>query len=336
MFHRPAVEVLVSTVLFTCTCIAQLQAAPQSTQMSHSSPGLQGTVLNADGKPASGIHVELDQPFSALPISSTYTERDGTFELYNIPDGSYELVAESTDALASAVSVRAGESHLKLRLHPSTPPAEQLPPTISVAQMIVPESARRPYRKALTAFKSQQYEKSLKLVSEALQIDPRFADALTLRGYIELTSANFASAQQDFESAVRIDPNCENAYVGLSAAYNHLGRFDEAMRASERSLSLSPKSWQAYFEMAKASIAKGMYTQGLQLARQAQRLSGNSFAAVHLIKAYALVPMRFYKDAKFELQAFLSREPKGDSAQQAKTLLAEVEAAMPRSAPAHP
>jgi TolA-binding protein len=79
-----------------------------------------------------------------------------------------------------------------------------------------------------------------------------------------------------------------------------------------------------------------MYAQGLQLARQAQRLSGNSFAAVHLIKAYALVPMRLYKDAKYELQAFLSREPKGNSAQQAQTLLAEVEAALPASASAHP
>jgi TolA-binding protein len=79
-----------------------------------------------------------------------------------------------------------------------------------------------------------------------------------------------------------------------------------------------------------------MYAQGLQLARQAQRLSGNSFAAVHLIKAYALVPMRMYKDAKYELQAFLSREPKGNSAQQAQTLLAEVEAALPPSASAHP
>jgi TolA-binding protein len=78
-----------------------------------------------------------------------------------------------------------------------------------------------------------------------------------------------------------------------------------------------------------------MYLQGLQLARQAQRLSGNSFAAVHLIKAYALVPMRLYSDAKYELQAFLSREPKGNSAEQAQTLLAQVEAAVPTAMPEH-
>jgi tetratricopeptide (TPR) repeat protein len=336
MLHRAPIEVVASIVLFAYACIAQIEVSPNSTPTGSVNPGLQGMVLNADGKPASGIHVELDEPFTALPITSTYTERDGTFELYNIPKGNYELVAESTDSLASPVIVTPGESHLKLRLQPDGLPVEQIAPTISVAQMMVPESAQKPYRKAQEAYKKQQYDKSLKLVNEALQIEPRFADALTLRGYIELISGDITAAQQDFENAVHVDPNCEKAYLGLGTAYNHQGRFDDAMRASQRSLSLSPKSWQAYFEMAKASIAKGMYSQGLQLARQAQRLSGNSFAAVHLIKAYALVPMRMYKDAKYELQAFLSREPKGNSAQQAQTLLAEVEAALPPSASAHP
>lgn len=335
MLHRAAIEVLVSIVLFTCAGIAQIEASPNLTQAGTPSPSLQGMVLNADGKPASGIHVEVDEPFTALPITSTYTERDGTFELYNIPDGNYELVAESTDSVANPVIVTAGESHLRLRLQ-RAPAPEQFPPTVSVAQMMVPESAQKPYRKAMAAFRNQHYERSLKLVNEALQIEPHFADALTLRGHLELANGSIASAQQDFEDAVHIDPACGKAYVGLSIAYNHQGRFDDAMRASQRSLSLIPKSWQAYFEMAKASIAKGMYAQGLQLARQAQRLSGNSFAAVHLIKAYALVPMRLYKDAKYELQAFLSREPKGSGAQQAQTLLAQVEAELPAAAPAHP
>lgn len=336
MLHRAPIEVVASIVLFAYACNAQIEAASSSNLTNTVSPVLQGTVLNADGKPASGIHVELDEPFTALPITSTYTERDGTFELYNIPNGNYELVAESTDALVSPVIVQPGESHVKLRLERSAPPPEQLPPTVSVAEMMVPESAQKPYRKAMTAFKHQQYDKSLKLVNEALQIEPLFTDALTLRGYLELTSGNIASAQQDFEDAVHLDPNCGKAYLGLGTAYNHQDRFDDAMRASQRSLSLSPKSWQAYFEMAKASIAKGMYAQGLQLARQAQRLSGNSFAAVHLIKAYALVPMRLYKDATYELQAYLSREPKGNSAEQAQTLLAKVVAALPAASPAHP
>jgi TolA-binding protein len=40
--------------------------------------------------------------------------------------------------------------------------------------------------------------------------------------------------------------------------------------------------------------------------------------------------MRFYKDAKYELQAFLSREPNSSNARQAQMLLAEIDS-MPSS-----
>jgi tetratricopeptide (TPR) repeat protein len=321
--------VLLYVSLITLNSSAQLLS--NSTPQPNSTPGLQGTVLNPDGKPASGIHVELDEASTALPITSTYTQTDGTFELYNIPAGNYEVVAESTDSLTTnPVTVQDGRSSLRLRLS-RNPPAPVSPPTISVTQMMVPTSAQKLFRKAQTAFNDEKYDKSTKLLGEALQIDPQYADALTLRGIIELGTSKLDEAQADLERAIQIDPSCSRAYISLAAIYNHQGRFDDAMRASQRSLALTPKSWQSYFELAKASIAKGMYTQGLQFAREAQRLSGNSFAAVHLIKAYALMPMRLYKAARYELQAFLSHQPSGSNAQQAQMLLAQIDATMPAS-----
>src|SRR5579863_8375480 len=109
MLHRAAFEVFASTVLFAYLCVAQIQADPNSLQTTTPGPGLQGTVLNADGKPASGIHVELEEPFSALPITSTDTGRDGTFELYNIPSGNYELVR--VHRCADRKSTRLNSSH---------------------------------------------------------------------------------------------------------------------------------------------------------------------------------------------------------------------------------
>jgi tetratricopeptide (TPR) repeat protein len=299
-------------------------------------PGLHGKILKPDGKPASGIHVELDEASTALPVTSTYTEQDGTFALYNIPSGSYEVVAESKDALvADYVNLDAGADRVNLRLSRNAPLPEMLEPTVSVARMLVPERAQRLYQKAAADYKKGNLDKAKTHVEGALAIDPEFVDALTLRGIIEMNNFDLDAAQADFERAVRIDPDYSGAYIALGAIYNHQGRFDDAARVSQRSLTLSPKSWQAYFELAKATIAKGMYSKGLLLARQAQKLSGNSFASIHLIKAYALLPMRFYKDAKYELQAYLSHEPKGSSAQQAQTLLAQIEAASPPAPARH-
>lgn len=333
MFVKASLATLFTVSLLTAYGIAQ---APQNSLLDsvNSSPlGLRGKVLSPDGKPASGIHIEVDEVTTAIPVTSTYTERDGSFALYNIPTGSYEVVAESKDSLVSdTVTVQPGAAQLDLRLPRNQSPVSAFAPTVSVAQMMVPEGAQKHYRKANAAFTKGDLDKAREQVDAALMIEPQYPDALTLRAFIAMQKGDLNSAQQYLERAVHIDPNCSEAYIGLGAVYNHQGRFDDAMRASQRSLTLSPKSWQAYFEMAKANIAKGMYARGLQFARQAQRLSGNSFAAIHLVKAYALIPMRFYKDARYEVQAFLSHEPKGTSAEQAQALLAQIDADMPAPA----
>jgi tetratricopeptide (TPR) repeat protein len=164
------------------------------------------------------------------------------------------------------------------------------------------------------------------MLASALAIEPQFADALTLLGLIKMQNQELQAAQGYFERAVHIDPTASRAYVGLGVIYNHQARYDDAMRASERAQALSPRSWQGYFEMARASIGQGMYQKALQFAKQAEKLGGDKFAALHLTKACALVSLKFYKEAKAELQTFLSREPKGAGAEQAQNLLAQIDA----------
>jgi tetratricopeptide (TPR) repeat protein len=168
------------------------------------------------------------------------------------------------------------------------------------------------------------YDDAEKQLNAALQIDPGYADALTLQALIQLNKSNVEQARELLERAIQADPYQTSAYIALAAVYNHDGRFDEAIRASEKGLSLAPHSWQGYLEMAKASIAKSMYQNGLKFIRQAQRLGGNAYAEVHLVKAYALTPLKLYKDAKYELQAALSREHKGNLADQAQRMLAQL------------
>ena len=337
MYLSASLAMLFTLLLLALSASAQLtQAFANSLPATPGFPAIHGTVLGSDGRPASGIHVELDQAGTAVPVTSTSTQPDGTFELYNIPEGSYEVVAESANAHANdPVQVQAGQSQLKLVLQRNAGPEQTFAPTVSVAQMMVPESAAKLYRKAHAAFEHRNYDKAKSLLDNALQLDPQFVQALSLRAQIEMSEKDLPSAQQDLESAVKIDPNYASAYISLGAVYNHQGKFDDAMRAAQRSLVLIPKSWQGYFELAKASVGKGMYEKGLQLAAQAQRLSGNSFATVHLIKAYALVPMRLYKEARYELQTFLARDPNNPSAERAQMLLVEIDSMPGNIATAH-
>jgi hypothetical protein len=46
-----------------------------------------------------------------------------------------------------------------------------------------------------------------------------------------------------------------------------------------------------------------------------------------MLKAYSMIPLMLYEDAKRELQAYLKQEPKGDNAEQAQRLLARLPSA---------
>jgi len=302
------------------------QVSQPTSQLSPDIAALQGKVLNAQGRPAPGIHVEVEDASTAIPLSSTYTRQDGTFELYNIPKGNYEVIADSVDSQVSdEVSVQPGKPEVELRFPASREASMFSDDVISVARMMVPPSAQKMYDKAYRAFEKGKYDDAQKQLDGALEIDPKFPAAINLRATMALNNGDTTTARELFEQTIHIDPSNCAAYIALAAIYNHEGRFDDAMLASQKGLSLAPRTWQAYLEMAKASIARSMYQSGLKFLRQAERLGGSSYAEVHLVKAYALVPMKLYKDAKYELQATLTRQHQGQVAEQAQNMLAQLD-----------
>ncbi len=319
----------VVALLPTVTLLAiltQAQTPQQNSPTATVIAAITGKVLGADGKPVPGIRVELDSAETAMPMTSTYTQPDGTFELYNIPHGEYEVIAESANSeVSNPVSFDSGQPNLQLRLPKSVSAPDPLDATTSVARMMVPSRAQRLYQRAVNDFNHGKYEEAEKHADAALEIDQQFADALTLRGVIEMRKGNLAQGQDYLEQAIKADPSESAAYIALAAVYNHNGRFEDAMHASEKGLSLSPRTWQAYLEMAKASIAKSMYQSGLKFLRQAERLGGSTYAETHLLKAYALVPLKLYRDAKYELQASMARDHHGDVSHQAQALLARLD-----------
>jgi tetratricopeptide (TPR) repeat protein len=316
MVFRGPLATLFLVVTVSVFSFAQTSSVPQIA-------ALQGKVISADGQPLSGIHVEIDDASTAIPVTSTYTQQDGTFELYNIPQGNYEVIAESSDSeVSDPVSFSSPRPSLDLKLRATNSAPNLLDATTSVARMLVPARAQKLYDRALKNFNAGNVDDAEQQLDAALQIDNDYADALTLKGVIEVAKPDVAAGRHYLEHAICVDPSETAAYIALAAVYNHDGRFDDAMRASEKGLSLAPRMWQAYLEMAKASIAKSMYQRGLKFLRQAERLGGSAYGEVHLVKAYALVPLKLYKDAKYELQACVARDHRGQVAEQARQMLA--------------
>lgn len=288
-----------------------------------------GTVRSADGRPLAGVEVSLYTYPAGMPQVTITSQADGSFGIRNIPPGNYDISARSGgEEVRQRVLLTRYETSLDLRFstwHGTDQGSAGN--TVSLAQLKVSAKARSLFEKASVAFSKSRYDEARKQVDKALETYPEFAEALTLRGLLHIQANQNDEGAKDLELAIKCDPNYSTAYLALGALYNNQRQFDDATRELERGVSLQPTAWQGYFEMARAYLGKGMYERALQFANKAEGLAPASFAPVHLLKAYALLPQKLYRDAARELHAFLSRQPKGESSQQAEQILAKLQAA---------
>jgi predicted Zn-dependent protease len=335
MFHRSAVLSL-GLVAFSICGLAQMDpfSPPRPGQPNAHDPGmaheifnsLSGTVVSADNKPLENVRVEL-RAGNGSTVYSAYTNSSGTFEFQQVSSGTYDVVANSGIAQSQQrVDVNSMPSNVMLRMPVrSTADDGNGKTSVSVSQLQVPEKARVALEKAREAAAKGKSEEAQKQLAKALEICPRYADALTFRGLLKMDANDLPGATADLQEAINDDGSYGLAYIVMGAVFNVETKFDDAIRVLERGQSLSPNSWQAYFEMGKALLAKGEYEASVKQFDHAQTLLSNDIPVIHLAKARALMGLRNYTDAATELQAFLAKEPQGRRSEEAQKLLAQAQ-----------
>jgi Flp pilus assembly protein TadD len=83
-------------------------------------------------------------------------------------------------------------------------------------------------------YNTGDYEQALDVLREGLR---RYPDAVDLHvgiGYVRLAREEFAWARQSFEQALSVDPEHEDAWVGLGEALLKFGRLEEGLRCFAR------------------------------------------------------------------------------------------------------
>lgn len=330
---RRAVVVPFALVVLSVCSLAQMDpmyqrpSGPSMANSHESAVSINGTVLTADGKPLKDAHVELRDASGSI-VTATYTNAGGSFEFAQVRSGIYEIVATSglqqaqqrIDSNRMMVSV-------ELRLPVSSAPGDGNPAnTVSVSQYKVPGKARDELKKARDASEKGKNDEAEQHLAKALEIYPKFADALTLRAILKMDSKDENSAIADLQQAITYDGNCALAYLVMGAVLNQQSKFDDAIRALERGEALSPNSWQAYFEMGKSLVGKAQYEAALRQLDRAQALMTKEYPPLHLVKAHAMLAISNYTDAMTELQQYLAKEPNGPNTQQARQMLDQARA----------
>jgi tetratricopeptide (TPR) repeat protein len=336
---RRALFLAIAFCTLNSLCFAQLLGPPNdrsrdnsfSSRFGNGSASVEGTVVNAlDNKPLQNARVELRDPNNGTVITSAYTNDAGGFQLGSVPQGLYQIVAlQGISQAEERVDVTSFKTTVSLRVPVNNAPAAgNTGNTISVTQYRIPDKARNEFEKAQEASSKMNLDEARRRVERALELFPTYADALTLRAVLNLSS-NPPAAIADLEKAIQCDGNYAMAYTVLGSALNGESKFDEALKTLEHGQSLAPNSWQSYFEMARSYIGKMDYAAALRYLERAESLAPLEYPPVLLVKAQALLGLKQYENAMADLQAFLQKDPSGPNAgtaqqmlQQAKELLA--------------
>lgn len=116
----------------------------------------------------------------------------------------------------------------------------------------------------------------------ALIINPRYYQAYNALGVIELNIGNWNKARQYFGRALEVDQNYATAIDNLGTVDYLQGNHDLAQKRFMKAISLNPNSSTAYFHLAQVYDKKSGYSKALDALDHSLRIKGNSSVAYNL------------------------------------------------------
>jgi predicted Zn-dependent protease len=107
---------------------------------------------------------------------------------------------------------------------------------------------------------------------KSLKLNPNQIDARLLLGQVNLKAKDYKSAEDDFESAIMLQPASEEAQIGLAKALLGQKKFADAVEMLETSTSSDTKNPVMFQLLAQAYRATGKQAQATKAEGQAKRL----------------------------------------------------------------
>ena len=153
------------------------------------------------------------------------------------------------------------------------------------------------------------------LVSRALALDPNYAGAHSLKGFIlGFQTGRLGEAIAEFERALSLDPSNVTAVGGLGWDYQYLGQFEKSLEYLDKAIRLSPhdpyvSAW--YLGKAASHFGLKQYDQTIEWARRAIAFSPSANPWMHLNLIAALALAGHEAEAHDALQTYLASVPNG-------------------------
>ena len=144
------------------------------------------------------------------------------------------------------------------------------------ARAIVHHTTGRSY------FDKRQWDKAIAEYNEAIELDPKYADAYFNRGNANYNKGQYDQAIDDYTKAIEINPGLADAYANRGLAYAQgKGQFDQAISDFNKAIGINPGYAMAYNYRAVTYYYQGEDDKAWEDVHKAQSL-GYKFAPKYL------------------------------------------------------
>jgi lipoprotein NlpI len=132
------------------------------------------------------------------------------------------------------------------------------------------------YRRGNAYNEQGDYDRAIDDYNEALQLNPKHANALSNRGVAYGHKGEYDLAIQSYDEALRLNPRHLNALYNRGNAYTRKGEYDRAAQDYDQVLQLNPKHTNAYSSRGFVRFFQGQFTAAVPDFSEAVRFAPNN------------------------------------------------------------
>jgi Tfp pilus assembly protein PilF len=184
----------------------------------------------------------------------TWTGFDGKFKFKEIPIGFYTLYVEfrrrGEKRLTVEVSPSLADRHGRIRQDVNVPMSNSLvtkqkADLVSLRELEISQKARQMSLQAEKRLAKGDVKGSVKLLSQAVKVAPRYVSAINRLGTLFQIDKDFGQAERYFRQALECDPDAYAPLVNLGGVLLSQDRNQEALEINLRAVSARPSDAQA-------------------------------------------------------------------------------------------